>query len=266
MFFKQEALDKIIKIITQAGKIIKKNYYQVVEFTKKNDNTKLTQTDIEVHNFLIEQLKKVNPSPNTKIISEESEYIAFEERKNWEQYWLVDPLDGTNGFVDKTDDFCICIAYIKNHKPVFGMIFIPMRDTCYFANDENIAYKLQNNKLKQIQVSEPQVPLRVVVGQHSASRTPVTRHLQYVTKNGRYKINGIGSAIKFCLIAEGKFDYYPGIGICSEWDTAAGSYILCAAGGHVVDQEDNALKYNTKNDLLSPMFFASGANPPSRTE
>ncbi|MBE8189599.1 MAG: 3'(2'),5'-bisphosphate nucleotidase CysQ [Candidatus Thioglobus sp.] len=263
MFFKQEIIDKLIEISTQAGKIIKENYLKTANVTYKEDSTPLTKTDILSHDYLVSELTKL--IPGIPIISEESSYIAFKERKKWKEYWLIDPLDGTRGFIDKTDDFCTCIAYIKNNTPVFGMIFIPMRQACYYANDSKVAYKLQNNELKQISVSKPKVPLRVVVGRYSIARPSIIQHLKY-TQNGRYKINGIGSAIKFCLIAEGKFDYYPGIGICSEWDTAAGGFILQAAGGSIVDQENNPMRYNTKNDLLSSMFFAAGAEPLSRTE
>lgn len=264
MLFKQDTIDKLIQAVTQAGEIIKQNYSEVAEVIYKEDSTPLTKTDIESNDFLVEQLQQI--TPDIPIMSEESAYMPFKERKKWSEYWLIDPLDGTRGFIDKTDDFCVCLAYIKDNTPIFGMIFIPMRDACYYANDTKTAYKLSNNELKEINVSQPEEPLRVVVGRYSISRPAIIQHLKYATQDGRYKINGIGSAIKFCLIAEGIFDYYPGIGICSEWDTAAGLYILQAAGGHVVDQENNPLRYNTKNDLLSSMFFASGPKPLSRTQ
>lgn len=159
----------------------------------------------------------------------------------------------------------MCIAYIKNSVPVFGIVYLPMTDVHYYANVPNVACKIKNGNLTQIHASKKGIPLKVVVGRYSTSHPQVIQHLKHITQNGRCQISGIGSAIKMCLIAEGKFDYYPGIGTCSEWDTAAAGFILTAAGGNIIDFNGNKMRYNSKNDILSPMFFASGQDLLSRT-
>lgn len=256
MFFNQEKLKHIIQTAHKAGDAILKKYGENTSFEFKEDDTPLTEIDLLSHTILIKNLRHI--TPNIPILSEESEYIDFKQRKQWNEYWLIDPLDGTRGFIDKTDDFCICISYIKHNTPVFGLIYAPILQTFYLANSLDVAYKITDNRWQKISASPSQKPLRVIVGKYSTHKKHLKQHLNTIYKNDNYTITGMGSALKFCFIAEGKYDYYPALGMCSEWDTAAGSFILKAAGGYVLDFSYNSLKYNTKNNLISPLFFASG--------
>ena len=226
-------------------------YTQNIDAGTKSDNTPITIVDQQAHQMVIKGLSSITPT--VPILTEESEDIDFSERQHWSEYWLVDPLDGTRDFLDKTDEFCICIAYIKNHWPIFGMVYVPASQTHYYTSDDNLAYKRQNEQITQLSTRADHAPLEVVIGHHSAQNEQLQSHLGEL---GEYRLSKLGSAIKFCQIAEGIYDYYPRFGPCSEWDTAAGGYVLRCAGGLVVDQHGQELTYNQQESLLSPIFFA----------
>jgi 3'(2'), 5'-bisphosphate nucleotidase len=255
VFFDKEQLKQIMDIAKNAGDEIIKNYQKNTKFTTKKDGTPLTDVDLISHNIIANGLK--NLTPNINILSEEGGILDFKERQKWSEYWLIDPLDGTRGFIDKTDDFCVCVSYIKNNYPVFGLIYAPISQTYYLANDANNAYKIKNNNWQKITVSKPQSQLRVITGRYT-NQKKIKQHIFDKFGDIDYKISNIGSALKFCFIAEGKYDYYPALGVCSEWDTAAGGFILRSSSGYLADFYNNNLKYNTKSDLISPKFFASG--------
>jgi 3'(2'), 5'-bisphosphate nucleotidase len=246
-------IPELITLTRVVGKNIMSYYKGEVSFDIKDDNTPLTIVDKKSHDLIVDGLNKI--TPGLEILSEESEGITFEERSTWQEYWLIDPLDGTRDFLEETGEFCICIAYIKNNKPIFGMIYSPVSSTHYYTNDSGKTIKECNNNRQLLEVKKPSTPIRVVVGQHSANNM---RLLSYLNKNNIENVNKLGSALKFCAIAEGLYDYYPRFGPCSEWDTAAGVCILECAGGRVVDINNESLLYNTKEDLTSPVFFASG--------
>ena len=246
-------IPELISLTSQAGDSIMTLYKSQISFDIKADKTPLTMVDKMSHNLITDGLNKL--TPNIEILSEESESITFEERSGWDEYWLIDPLDGTRDFLEETGEFCVCIAYIKNHKPIFGLIYSPVTKTHYFTDNDGNTFKQKGNKKIQLQIGKNNEALRVVVGQHSANNKNLLSHLK--EKNIAY-ISKLGSALKFCAIAEGLYDYYPRFGPCSEWDTAAGVCILEGAGGKVLDTNNDPLRYNTKDDLTSPVFFASG--------
>ena len=243
----------LITLTTQVGEMIMSYYKTSLAIETKSDQTPLTVVDQKAHQLLSETLSQL--TPDTPILSEESELVDFSERSSWNEYWLIDPLDGTRDFIEQTGEFCICIAYIKSNRPIFGFIYAPLSKTHYFTNDQAQAFKLNNNTTTQLQAVVQNKPLKVVTGHYSSHNLKLHDHLN---KLGLYRINHLGSALKFCKIAEGEYDYYPRFGPCSEWDTAAGGCILEAAGGRVVGEDNKPLRYNTQDSLKSPIFFASG--------
>ncbi len=242
----------LIRLTTQVGNVIMSLYKSELDIKIKPDDTPLTIADKNAHKLIVEVLLKL--TPNTPILSEESEIIEFSERSKWHEYWLIDPLDGTRDFLEQTGEFCICIAYIKQHKPIFGMIYAPLSKTHYYTTDANKAFKQQENIIQPLNVHPDHHPLKIVIGHCSSHNKQLQDHLE---KCSTYKVFQLGSALKFCAIAEARYDYYPRFGPCSEWDTAAGVCILQGAGGSVVNQDGQPLSYNTKDDLISPIFFAS---------
>ncbi|MDG2353824.1 MAG: 3'(2'),5'-bisphosphate nucleotidase CysQ [Gammaproteobacteria bacterium] len=239
-------------LTTEVGEVIMSFYKRDMDVEVKSDQTPLTVVDQTAHQLIVEGLEKL--TLGTPILSEESEEISFDERSSWSEYWLIDPLDGTRDFLEHTGEFCICIAYIKDNTPIFGMVYAPL-DKIHYYTLNGQAFKRQDGVDITLKTNAPSSPLQVVIGHHSLQNEQLTIHL---SQQADYEVSRLGSALKFCQIAQGRYDYYPRFGPCSEWDTAAGVCILQNAGGSVVDKNGQALKYNTKDDLLSPVFFASG--------
>ncbi|RUA06024.1 MAG: 3'(2'),5'-bisphosphate nucleotidase [Gammaproteobacteria bacterium] len=251
MMFDQ-ILPSLIKLTTKVGDEILSHYKNDIKVEFKTDETPLTIADKNAHRAIAEALSKL--TPNTPVLSEESTVVDFKERSKWTEYWLIDPLDGTKDFIERTGEFCICIAYIKNHRAIFGLVYAPITRVHYYGF-EGVAYKYHQNIQTIINACMKKQPLRIVTGHHSSNNSKLKAHFATL---GEYELNSLGSALKFCEIAQGHYDYYPRFGPCSEWDTAAGGCILQNAGGLVVDENGKPLRYNTQDSLLSPPFFASG--------
>ncbi|SFV86748.1 3'(2'),5'-bisphosphate nucleotidase [hydrothermal vent metagenome] len=245
-------LPQLIKLTTKTGEDILSHYKTDIKVEIKTNDTPLTIADKNAHQSIVDTLSKL--TPNTPILSEESDVIAIEERSKWDEYWLVDPLDGTRDFIERTDEFCICIAYIKNHTAIFGLVYAPITGVHYYGFNAK-SYRYYNNTHECINACVAERPLRVVTGRHSSHNPKLGEHLAEL---GEHQVSRLGSALKFCEIAQGNYDYYPRFGPCSEWDTAAGGCILENAGGSVIDENGEPLRYNTQDSLLSPIFFASG--------
>ncbi len=243
----------LINLTEKVGEMIMSHYKTNLNVKTKADKTPLTIVDQQAHQLITQALAKL--TPDTPILSEESEQIDFETRSSWDEYWLIDPLDGTRDFIEQTGEFCICIAYIKDHRPIFGLIYTPLNQTHYFTDDQSKAFKRQHDKTTALQCAISKQPTKIVIGHYSLHNPQLQSHLK---KLNNTCISHLGSALKFCKIAEGVYDYYPRFGPCSEWDTAAGVCILEAAGGYVVGEDSKPLRYNTQDSLSSPVFFASG--------
>ena len=262
-------MDQNLKIAIQAavhgGSEIMKIYQKDdlgVEY--KEDNSPLTLAD-----------KKCNDIINTylintefPIISEESRQLSYDERKNWESCWIVDPLDGTKEFVKRNGEFTVNIALVKNGKPQLGVIYVPDTKELYFA-DVNVKsaskVKLSSHKVNadDLDLSSSSIhPNKVesnnikVVGSRS-HMNEATQNFVESLKDGKSSVEIVskGSSLKFCLVAEGKADIYPRFAPTMEWDTAAGQAICEAVGLDVISKEtDRPLLYNKEN-LLNPWFI-----------
>jgi len=247
-----KTLTQLLKLTSDAGEIIMKLRENSFDYAIKKDNTPITYADKASHEFLVNAIKKL--TPKIPILSEESSHIPFSIRKSWKKYWLIDPLDGTRDFIDGSPDFCINIALIQNNYPTFGLIYSPFNKTHYYRLANESSIKITNNRSSKILTTKPKRWEKIVVGRYSINNKGLKEHLKLKTNFETFKL---GSALKFCLIAEGIYHYYPKFGRCSEWDTAAGVCILEGAGGMVVDLNNNALKYNSTKDIISPAFRAT---------
>ena len=245
-------LPKLISLTSMVGETIIALHKENMSFIVKSDSTPLTQADKISHNLITETLKKINPG--IPILSEESKNIPFSVRKNWNAYWLIDPLDGTKNFLDGTQEFCISIAYVVKNYPIFGLIYSPFDKTHYYRLPGKTSVKLVDDICYKLRTQKPKRWENIVIGRYSTKNKQLQKHLRSKTN---FEIFCLGSALKFCSIAEGQNHYYPKFGRCSEWDTAAGVCILEGAGGKVVDFQNQPLRYNTQEDNLSPIFVAS---------
>lgn len=222
----------------------------VTAVEQKADDTPLTEADLAAHQVL------TNGLPEYPMLSEESQHIPFEERAIWQRYWLVDPLDGTKEFLDRNGEFSVNIALIEDHRPILGIIYVPVTETFYVAIANDCVYKqIVGGSQESLTIQSLQdAPLRVTMSRrHDPLR--IEKHL---VAPDDYTIVRRGSSIKFCLIAEGGADIYFRLGATNEWDTAAGQCILEQAGGRVIDCHGRPLRYNTKASYLNPGFVAIG--------
>lgn len=251
-----DLLTSVITLAQQAGEkilaIYQRNEKTAIKI--KTDNSPVTAADLIAHEIINKGLKQL--TPELPILSEESAAIPFNERKQWQRYWLIDPLDGTKEFIEHLDDFTVNIALIENHQPILGVVYAPALVTCYFASKGTGAFK-------QIEQQTPQAIHTVaykstntrVVASRRHGRTELEDFLQQL---GDYTVISRGSAIKCALVAEGSADVYPRLSPTSEWDIAAAQCIVEEAGGAVIDTTGKTLRYNTKESLLNPSFLAVG--------
>lgn len=246
-------LPEIKTIAETAGEAILKIYRTDFEVQHKDDDSPLTQADLAAHRVIMSGLKKL--TPDIPRLSEEGAKIPFSERGNWQRYWLIDPLDGTREFVKKNGEFTVNIALIENGKPTLGVVHAPDSDQSWYAAHDVGAFKMQAGKERRITTvaADTNKPRILVSKSHRGELVDAL-----LDKLSDYTAVSVGSSLKFCVIAEGGADFYPRLGLTSEWDTAAGHAVVTAAGGRVTHTDGSDLSYNQKESLLNPHFLAFG--------
>ena len=247
--FNQQA---IIDLAKQAGDAIMDIYQKDFAVYGKSDASPLTEADLAAHHILVEGLERLT---NYSVLSEESSEEIKQERLNWAEYWLIDPLDGTKEFVKKNGEFTVNIALIQHGKPTFGIVYAPALEAFYIGDINNGAYK-QSVGQPPVAITvraKPTVPRDfVIVGSRSHQSDEFKA---FIADYPGAQIISMGSSLKLCLVAEGKADIYPRLGLTCEWDTAAAHAIVEAAGGQVLHADTNQpLQYNKEN-LLNSFFI-----------
>jgi 3'(2'), 5'-bisphosphate nucleotidase len=180
--------------------------------------------------------------------------LPWAERKSWGTYWLVDPLDGTREFIKRNGEFTVNIALVHQHKPVLGVVYVPVDHCCYFASIDHGAWKMENNTaVHRIHTRTTRSEHIIVAGSRSHASEQQQRFFESLGPSTETVV--IGSSLKFCLLAEGRIDIYPRFGPTSEWDSAAAHCVVEQAGGRVTDLQLQTLRYNTKDSILNPDFL-----------
>ncbi|MGH8402549.1 MAG: 3'(2'),5'-bisphosphate nucleotidase CysQ, partial [Gammaproteobacteria bacterium] len=212
----EQLLGPLLDIAAEAGAGILEIYATDFAVKLKTDHSPVTTADMVAHEIILRGLKRL--TPDLPVLSEESSHIPFAERRRWETYWLVDPLDGTKEFISRNGDFTVNIALVQSHAPVVGVVHIPVESLSYYGVVNMGAYRRKTGGAPEPIHVRPlgNGPVRVV-----ASRSHRGELLDdYLAKLGAHEIVSRGSALKFCLVAEGAADVYPRLGPTSEWDTA----------------------------------------------
>ena len=258
----------------RAGEAILDVYGSDFAVEQKDDKSPLTLADKRSHEIIMDVLEQTITVNNSTvpILSEEGRGIPYDERKEWEYFWLVDPLDGTKEFIKRNGEFTVNIALIHKHKPVLGIIYIPVKDVFYFAAINFGTYKLENSEnltdnlsIEELIDKSQRLPLTsnnksslTVIGSRSHTSEEFSEFVKRLNeKYGNVEFISSGSSLKLCLVAEGTADVYPRFGPTMEWDTAAGQAIVEQAEGRVMDiQTREPLRYNKEN-LLNPFFIVS---------
>ena len=262
--------DKLLSIALDSAKkagVEVMKYYRDQSFTAytKEDESPVTSADIAANDILMDQLKTL--TPNIPIISEEVGTVALAQRKNWQRYWLLDPIDGTGEFIIGSGDFAVNIALIDNGWPSMGVIHAPAHCLTYYAQNNLGAFKdcHLNNAIPeggqrssyQIKVAKYEEQRRIKVA--VSRRQKIHLMGRYLNNDFNFEHVALGScSLKNCLIAEGGADCYLRIGVTGEWDTGASQCILEQAGGTIIDSEFNPLSYNKRESLLNPDFLSLG--------
>lgn len=251
----------IVKIAEGAGKIILEVYNNNFEAYKKKDDSRkegfsfLTKADIQANEFITTSLKEIYT--DIPIISEESKSVPFEERKDWEYFWLIDPLDGTKDFIKKNGEFTVNIALIQKGATILGVVYAPAKDILYYGDTINGSFKKVGNQTPQkLPLEKKQAGIYKIVASRGSFNKETEEFIEDLKKTyPKIELINVGSSLKFCMVAEGEADIYPRLGETSEWDTAAAHAIVKFAGKNVYEfATEDELKYNKEN-LLNPPFI-----------
>lgn len=237
--------DYLLNICKKASNEILNIYKEDFTFENKDDSSPLTIADTNANKIIVDALKTKFSSID--IISEENK----ENKLAKDNFFLVDPLDGTKEFIKRNGEFTVNIAYLENKKPIIGVICVPAKNLFYYTNGHESFKSNSDGKIKKI-IGETNThsPSIVTSRSHLDDKT-----LGILNKIKNKKILKMGSSIKFCLIAEGKANLYFRFGNTMEWDVAAGHAILKNANSYLTDLNFDELKYGKKG-FLNPPFIA----------
>jgi 3'(2'), 5'-bisphosphate nucleotidase len=257
----EELVAGLVDLTEAAGAAILEVYETDFDVETKTDESPLTQADLASHRTIESGLARL--TPDIPLFSEESDLPPFEVRRQWERYWLVDPLDGTKEFVNRNGEFTVNIALIEDGKPVLGIVGVPVRQHIYVGVREQGAYRLSRAEGEPDRIElngrsrDDDAPL-VVVASRSHGGERLEQYLLALEETfGTVSRTPVGSSLKLCILAEGAADLYPRLGPTSEWDIAAAHAVLAAAGGEVWAVDGSPLAYNSKESVLNPEFFAA---------
>ena len=264
----------LVRTMNGAGGAILRVYGTDFQVDLKDDASPLTRADREAHGIITEALARLacpgwfeTPLP---VLSEEGRGIPYEERSEWGLYWLVDPLDGTKEFVSRNGEFTVNVALIEGTRPVLGLVSVPVRDVVYWGVPGEGAFKLEgaggagegsDSPVQAARALAPVDPLPSsgglvrVVGSRSHSGEGFERYMDELRKRfSDVEVVYAGSAVKFCLVAEGRADVYPRVGRTMEWDTAAGQAVAAGVGKRTYSlTTGEELRYN-KPELANDPF------------
>ncbi|MBT2968285.1 MAG: 3'(2'),5'-bisphosphate nucleotidase [gamma proteobacterium symbiont of Ctena orbiculata] len=247
-------LDELLRLAQQAGNAILDIYNTEFEVETKEDKSPLTAADKAAHNIIVSTLEGL--TPDIPVLSEESSAIPYETRRQWQRYWLIDPLDGTREFIKRNGEFTVNIALIEGGSPTLGVVHAPVLNTTYYGVSGSGAWKKEADQpAHSIHVTEQRSQPTRVAGSRSHAGDSLLRFLENL---GDHELVSMGSSLKLCLVAEGRADIYPRLGPTSEWDTAAAQAVVEAAGGQVTTLDLQPLAYNAKDSLLNPHFLVFG--------
>ncbi len=249
----------------EAGKAILEIYHSgEFDIEIKGDNSPLTKADTASHNVILRHLEKTN----IPVLSEEGKEIPYQERKTWNQLWVVDPIDGTKEFIKRNGEFTVNIALIQDQKTLLGVIFVPASGDLYFSTKDRGAYKVSVdlNTLNMDNLLERSTKLPVdrkdktytLVASRSHMSPETEAYIQEMkAKYGAVNLVSKGSSLKLCMVAEGRADCYPRFAPTMEWDTAAGQAICEHAGFKVIDWSTKKPMLYNRKELLNNWFLVS---------
>ena len=239
----------LFSLLKDLGREIENIKIRKIKYVLKKDGSPLSEADSLVNNFLNEFINKTDFK---NVISEENKKIDYLERASWDWFWLVDPIDGTKEFLNKSNDYTVNVALCFNKNPIFSVVYAPGRNELFYAEKGMGAHK-NEAQINIKQVIEKKIN---IVASKSHLNKETEDFISELSKKYNINILQYGSSLKICKVAEGKADIYPRFGPTMECDTCAAQLILEEAGGFMLSNKNEKLIYN-KEDLLNPSFIAA---------
>lgn len=247
-------LEGVISAARGAASDIMAVYAGGFDVTHKSDTSPLTEADMAAHRHLMRELAPLDRA--VLVLSEESSADEFAARRDSRHLWLVDPLDGTREFVKRNDEFCINIALVEDGVVRLGLLLHPPSGTLWYGAEGLGAWRMHGEQRQAIAVAKP-CPVRIRVAASRSHGHPAVE--AYYARLGEVERCPQGSALKFARVGQGEIDIYARLASrCSEWDVAAGQCIIEQAGGRVVDETGQPLRYNQRDSLIVHNFLAFG--------
>ncbi len=254
-------LPQVLQLARIAGDAILQ-VYNTADFNvdMKADDSPLTQADLAAHAILEPGLLAL--LDGVPVLSEEGALPEWETRSQWNRYWIIDPLDGTKEFIKRNGEFTVNIALIENGEPVLGVVHVPVLDISYSGVKGVGAIKYEKGEQKTLHTRKMDArngePVAVVASRSHGADAVDALLGKISSALGEVTLKNMGSSLKLCLVAEGSADIYPRLALTSEWDTAAAQAVVEAAGGQVLTDKLEVMRYNTKADILNPFFHVIG--------
>ena len=236
----QQIAEDLIDDFINAGKIAKEISLRGVKITIKPDNSPVTDGDIAVNEILTNKIKIL--TPDIPIISEETVNLNVENKN--ENFWLIDPIDGTRDYIKKSDEYTLNAALIINCLPVIGIIYAPSKERLFYSFGQNLAYEINKGEKRKLNCSKKNS--NKIIGLAHSGKTE-TEVLNIYKKYKVSEVLKMSSSLKFCILAAGEADIYAANARAYEWDIAAGHAVLEHSGGNVTDHNEKKFLYGKKN-------------------
>ena len=250
-------IEEINRIAREAGSVVLEVYGTEFSVDVKEDKSPLTEADRRANAVIVAWLERLYPE--IPVISEETRTVAYDERKDWDYFWLVDPLDGTKEFIKRNGEFTVNIALVRGQTPVLGVVYQPVGDHLYYASEGQGAWKSSNGEAPRRLSGGPHYLTKdavTVVASRSHLTDEVRTFISDLEAQGKtVKFISAGSSLKLCLVAEGAADVYPRLGPTMEWDTGAAHAVALEAGHRVVEHSSGEPLLYNKENLLNPSFI-----------
>lgn len=255
MDYDKEFLYKLCEIAQEAGRIILGYYKSDITIHSKSDESPVTEADFKASEYIVRRLKEV--FPNIPSLSEESSPETFEKRKKWDEFFLIDPLDGTKEFIKRNDEFTVNIALIKNHQVMAGVVDVPVLNETYYGNAKE-SFLTRNGMEFNLPIESYKLDVLRVVSSKSHKNQETEDYLEKLKeKYPKVVAKTFGSSLKICKVAEGVADINPRLGIgTKEWDIAAAHAVLMGAGGQIVELGTRKIVSYNKESLFNPEYEA----------
>jgi len=248
-------LSPVAAIAAEAGRLTLEYYGRALPVEVKSDNSPLTQADRASHDLIAARLAQL--APEIPVVSEEDSDAAATMRGSGRWQWLVDPLDGTKEFIKQTGQFTVNIGLVYDGYPVLGVVHVPVTGVDYRGvmwSEETGAWVVRDGVQQSIRTRKADLDCLTVVASRDHAG-PVVE--SFLARLSNATVTSMGSSLKFCLVAEGKADFYPRIVPTMQWDTAAAQAVLEAAGGHLTDVRGQRHVYR-KEQLRNDSVLAYG--------